>query len=187
MNLDLNLWELLGIPPLTALAVVISTTALYVAFAGLLSVGSQRLFSSPSALDTAVAGVLGAVVGRTMLGPFPTLGAGLVALATLVALELTLGRIRLRAFSNPARQHGVALVVGGVVRYDRLHDFQLDEVWLWQLLRTRGVGDLTQVQLMVIERSGDISLIETGHAVTDRALVGVQDAEAVRAELEISG
>lgn len=187
MDLGFDLRQLIGITPAAALAVVISTAALYLVFAGLLAFTSQRLFSSPSALDAAVAGVLGAIVGRTMLGPFPTLGAALVSLATLIAMELTIGRIRLRALSNPRRQHGVALVVAGTVRHEKLQEFQLDDVWLWQLLRTRGVGDLTEVQLLVIERSGDISLVKSDEAITPAAITGLRDPESVRAELELSG
>lgn len=120
MDLGLDFEELLGITPLATLVVIISTAVLYLAFAALLGLASQRLFSSPSALDVAVAGVLGAIVGRAMLGPFPTLSTALVALATLIAMELTLGKVRLRAFSNPKRQHGVALVVAGNVRDEQL-------------------------------------------------------------------
>lgn len=187
MDMDFELEALLGITPLAAVVVVVSTAVLYLAFATLLSMTSQRLFSSPSALDAAVAGVLGAIVGRTMLGPFPTLAAALVALATLIGMEAALGRVRMRAFSNPRRQHGAALVVAGRVRYERLHEFQLDDVWLWQLLRTRSVGDLTEVKLLVIERSGDISLIRNDEPLTEAALTGLRDLDSVRADLDRAG
>ncbi len=187
MDLGFDLQQLLGLTPTAALAVITSTAVLYLAFAGLLAWASQRLFSSPSALDAAMAGVLGAIIGRTMLGTFPTLSAALLSLLTLVGMELALGRVRMRAMSNPQRQHAVALVVAGTVNWDRLGDFQLDEVSLWQLLRTRGVGDLAEVRLLVIERSGDISLIRSDETISPAAITGIRDPDSVRAGLELSG
>lgn len=54
-------------------------------------------------------------------------------------------------------------------------------------MRTRGVGDLTEVKLLVIERSGDISLIKADEPVTPGALTGLRDRESVRSELDRAG
>lgn len=66
----------LGMHPMGALAVVLSTVLLYSAFALFLSRVGQRMYASPSSLDLAVVTVLGAIVGRAILGQVPTLSGG---------------------------------------------------------------------------------------------------------------
>ena len=61
-----------GMHPLGALAIVVSTVVLYLVFSLVLSRVGQRLYASPSSLDLAVVTILGAIVGRSILGESPT-------------------------------------------------------------------------------------------------------------------
>ena len=86
-----ELWHEIGITPARAAAVVLASGTLYLTFTVILRVWGQRLFANRSGSGLAVVLVLGAIVGRSMLGPNATLLGGLLCLATLIALESIFG------------------------------------------------------------------------------------------------
>ncbi len=90
----------LGMQPLGAVAIVLSTVLLYFSFALLLRWYGQRMYASPSSLDLAVVTVLGAIVGRAILGQVPTLSGGLLALAVQM-VPVHLGAIDPAGVRNP--------------------------------------------------------------------------------------
>ena len=67
--------DLLGVTPGEALAVVVATILMYVAFLALQRLLGQRVFSGLSSVNITVAAVLGAIVGRATMGHTPTLAA----------------------------------------------------------------------------------------------------------------
>ena len=182
-----------GVEPDTALAVVISTAVLYYVFAAALSLSGQRLMSAPTSLELAIVTVLGAVVGRSLLGPEPNLGAGLVAIATLFSLESISGRVRGMAARQIARvesdrredrSKAVALVVAGRPVNEELHRRRVSEVALWSVLRQAGIRSYAEVALVVLERNGRFSVLRTGEPIHPSALAGVRDANGIRSRLE---
>ena len=100
----------LGIHPLGALATVIATVLLYFSFAAMLRWWGQRIFASPSSFDLAVVTVLGAIVGRAILGMTPTLSGALIALTTLLVCEYAVGRVRRTARRGLRRNRAVAVI-----------------------------------------------------------------------------
>lgn len=185
-----------GLSAQNALATVISTAVLYYVFVAVLSLSGQRLMSAPTSLELAVVTVLGAVVGRSLLGPEPSLGTGLVAIATLFSLESISGRLRtLRsrqlARSAPSedradRAKAVALVVAGRPVNEELSRRRVTEVALWSVLRQHGIRSYAEVALVVLERSGRFSVLRTGEPIHPAALAGVRDANGIRRRLDAS-
>lgn len=177
----------LGMEPLGAVAIVISTTLLYAAFALILTHFGQRLYAAPSSLELAVVTVLGAIVGRAILGQVPTLSGGLLALATLFVLERAAGRVRrMERMQNRRRHRAVAVMVHGTVDRGLLHTRGLDESALWAALRRAGVGDPSQVALAVLERDGHISVLRTDAPLHPAVLTGVRHATELRPRLHPS-
>lgn len=174
----------LGMHPMGALAVVLSTVLLYSAFALFLSRVGQRMYASPSSLDLAVVTVLGAIVGRAILGQVPTLSGGLLALTTLFVLESVAGRIR-RTERIQARQRHRATAVMTQGRIDRaeLRKHGLDEAALWAALRQNGVVHPSQVALVVLERGGRFSVMRTADEIHPAVLTGVRRASELRDQL----
>lgn len=176
----------LGLDPLAALAVVLSTTVLYYVFVLLLVRTGQRLQASGTSLELAVIAVLGAVVGRALLGPTPTLSGGLLALATLFVLERLSGRVG-RSATRVIRRRAVAVVVAGQPDRAVLRLLGVDDAALWAALRGVGVRSLSEVVLVVVERSGKWSVLRAGDPVHPAALTGVRDATTVRERLASAG
>lgn len=174
----------LGMEPLGAVAIVLSTTMLYAAFAFILAHVGQRLYAVPSSLEFAVVTILGAIVGRAILGQVPTLSGGLLALATLFLLEAVAGRVRRSERMKARRRHrAVALVVNGTVDRAELLRRGLDDSTLWSALRRAGVGDPSQVALAILERDGHISVIPEGTPLHPAVLTGVRHAQELRPQL----
>ena len=165
----------LGLHPVGALAIVVSTILLYVAFTTFLNHAGQRLYASPSSLDLAVVTVLGAIVGRAILGQVPTLSGGLLALGTLFVVEGVAGRVRRSERMQARRQHrAVAVMVAGKVERHELKRLGLDEAVLWSALRGAGVSTPHDVALAVVEQDGRFSVIRRGEAIHPAALTGVR-------------
>ena len=185
-----------GLSPQTAVATVVSTAVLYYVFVAVLSLSGQRLMAAPTSLELAVVTVLGAVVGRSLLGPEPSLGTGLVAIATLFSLESISGRVRTlrtRQLARSAsaedrtdRSRAVALVVAGRPLNEELSRRRVSEVALWSVLRQAGIRSYAEVALVVLERNGRFSVLRTGEPIHPAALAGVRDANGIRERLDAS-
>lgn len=170
----------LGMHPWGAVAIILSTVLLYAAFAFILSRYGQRLYASPSSLELAIVIVLGAIVGRAILGQVPTLAGGLLALATLFVLESVAGRLRRTASFQKMQQHrAVAVMVDGRVDRAELAKHGLDEVALWGALRGAGVTHPDQVAVVVLERSGAFTVLRAGQAIHPAALTGVRRSSEI--------
>ncbi len=178
----------LGLHPLGALAIVLSTVMLYFSFAALLRWYGQRMYASPSSLDLAVVTVLGAIVGRAILGRVPTLSGGLLALAVLFGLEAIVGRIRrTERVRSRGRHRAVAVMVAGHIDRREMHRHHLDDNVLWSALRSAGVRDPAEVALVVLEQNGKFSILRTGEQIHPAALTGVRHANELRARLDGMG
>lgn len=177
----------LGLHPLGALAIVVSTVLLYISFAAFLGYTGQRLFASPSSFDLAIVTVLGAIVGRAILGQVPTLSGGLLALGTLVVLEGTSGRVRRWGRQHGSRHRAVAVMVGGKPEREVMRRHRVDDAALWAALRTAGVRRPEEVALVVLEHTGRFSVLRSGSPVHPGALSGVRRSNEVFARLQGAG
>ena len=175
----------LGLHPMGALAIVLSTVLLYGSFAFVLSRLGQRLYASPSSLELAVVTVLGAIVGRAILGQVPTLSGGLLALVTLFAMEAVIGRVRRSERMQARQQHrAVAVMVHGRPDRRELARHGLDESALWGALRRNGVAHPQEAALVILERDGRFSVLRRDQEIHPAALTGVRRATELRGQLE---
>lgn len=175
----------LGMQPLGAVAIVLSTVLLYSSFALLLRWYGQRMYASPSSLDLAVVTVLGAIVGRAILGQVPTLSGGLLALAVLFGLEAIAGRVRrIERVRNRGRHRAVAIMVHGRIDRTEMHRHHLDDSVLWSALRSAGVRNPEDVALAILEQNGRFSVLRAGEKIHPAALTGVRHANELRDRLQ---
>lgn len=175
-----QLWFELGITPAQAVAVVVSSTVLYLTFSTVLRVWGQRLFANRSGTGLAVVLVLGATMGRSMLGPQVTLGAGLVCVTTLLLLE---------SFFGAGRRAGLIGHRSPVVVYanERLDDrllrrYHIDERIIWARLRQAGIAHLREVRALILETDGSVTILRTGASLDPRLFSHVRGAERILAE-----
>ncbi|GAA4419743.1 DUF421 domain-containing protein [Georgenia halophila] len=180
----MNLWEHIGVGPVEAVAVVLSTFALYTAFLTITRLLGQRVLATLSTFDVAVVIVLGAILGRAALGHTPTLAGGLLALLTLVALEGAVGALRRHAwFDRLVSTTPVLLMAGPTVLIDHLDRAHITEAELRSRLRLSGVRSTAEVAAVVLEPTGAISVLCRGEPMDPALLAGVRGAELLPASV----
>ena len=163
-------WYSLGITPVEALWVVISSFGIYLAFFLLIRGFGQRALASWSTLDKAVVIALGSVVGRVILGYTPTLAAGILGLLTMFAmlrLEAVLRRTRHGAYlsSKP-----ILLMAGDQILSDNLRKARIQHDELYFKLRQAGIRNFSEVSVVLLEPTGDVSVMRRG-GLMDRELL----------------
>jgi uncharacterized membrane protein YcaP (DUF421 family) len=158
-----QLWDQLGMSAVEVLAVTIATTVLFWVFTYLMSHYGQQMRARATVTTFALMAVVGAVAARAMLGPNPTMAAGVVALLVLFAWEgvfRLVGR-RLPAGVIPARQARVVLR-DGVVDEAALRRAQVRRADLMVRLRRAGVVRLADLAYAIVEADGTITVIRAG-------------------------
>jgi uncharacterized membrane protein YcaP (DUF421 family) len=153
----------LGVDLRTAGLVAVATLGIYLALLVCVRVSGQRSLSAMSATDVACVIALGAVVGRTTLLATPTLTTGVIALVMLFAVQRCLGLLRRnRILGRILTREPVLLMRGGSVLPDGLRAARMSEDDLRQRLRLAGVARLADVDCVVLERNGVVSVLRAG-------------------------
>lgn len=175
MNFLRELWFEVGITPAQAFGVIISATVMYLTFTAVLRVWGQRLYANRTGTGLAVVLVLGAVVGRSMLGPNVTVLAGLIALAMLVLLESFFGAGRRAGLFG----HRRAIVIYANQELDEraIHRYHVNQHTLWARLRQSGITNLGHVRALILETDGSITVLRHGVELDSRLLTNVRGAE----------
>ena len=173
----------LGISPLEALWVVLSASGIYVVFFVLIRIAGQRALASWSTLDKAIVIAFGSVLGRVVLGYTPTLAAGVVGLATMFALfrlEAVLRRTKRGAYlsSKP-----ILLMAGEEVLQPGLQAAKIIEDELYFKLRQAGIRNFSEVALVVLEPTGDVSVLRRGELIEPLLLRRITDRNSIPAYL----
>lgn len=178
------MWHLLSVTPTQALAVVLSTAGMYWIFVILVRVLGQRALAKMSSTDLATAIALGAVVGRSALGYTPTLAAGAIALVTLFAMQALAGQVqRMRPVARLLASRPLVVMADGAVVGPNLARAHLTEEQLWAKLRLAGIRSRSEVACVILESTGDVSVLRVGEVI-DRSLIeGVRGKELLPSHL----
>lgn len=180
-------WQNLGVTPLEALWVVISAVGIYAAFFVLIKTAGQRALASWSTMDKAIVIAFGSVLGRVVLGYTPTVTAGIIALATmfvLFRLEAVLRRTR-RGASLSSKP--ILLMAGEEVLPAGLRAARIEEDELFFKLRQTGIRNFSEVALVILEPTGDVSVLRRGELIEPRLLRRVADRQDIPAHLMLPG
>lgn len=175
-----QLWYELGASPAQALGVVISSTVLYLTFSLVLRIWGQRLFANRSGTGLAVVLVLGATMGRSMLGPTVSLTSGLICLATLLVLESFFGAGRRAGLFG--RRRPVVVYANERLDDQLLRRYHLDERLIWARLRQAGITQLSEVKALILEIDGSVTILRCGVPFDERLLTHVRGASRIVAD-----
>ncbi len=167
-----------------AVAVVVATAGLYWMFVLFVRVLGQRALARMSSTDLAVIIVVGAVIGRAALGYTPVLAAGILAMITLFAMQAMAGMIR-RLISSawPLNNAPVLLMAGRDFLEDNLRRIHLDEEEVWPKLREAGIRHRSEVAAVILEPTGEISVLRRGIPLDRSLLADVRGVERLPDEL----
>lgn len=163
--------EHFSITVIDALAVIVATAGLYWMFVLLVRLLGQRALARMSSTDLAVIIVVGAVIGRAALGNTPVLAAGILAMITLFAMQALAGQLRRFIKSAwPLNNAPLLLMAGTSFLEEILRRVHLDEEELWPKLRESGIRHRSEVAAVILEPTGEISVLRRGIPL-DRSLL----------------
>jgi uncharacterized membrane protein YcaP (DUF421 family) len=124
-------------------------------------VSGLRSFAKMSAHDFAVTVATGSVVAATVLNPGTLWWQGALALAALLGVQMAIGELRARIPSAETWTDNEPLVLmrDGTVDTDALRAARLTRDDLRQKLRQAGATRMGEVALVVLETTGDVSVL----------------------------
>ena len=144
--------------------------------------GGLRSFSKMSSFDFAMTVAIGSIIASTVLTPDPPLLQAAAALAALYLLQIGVARLRTRvgAVGRAVDNQAVLLMEDGLILEDALRAAAVTRGDLISKLREANVLRLEQVRAVVMETTGDISVLHAGDGddrpVDDVILEGVRGA-----------
>ncbi len=170
------------VPALAVLAaVLLGTLGIYLATVLLTRAAGLRSFSKMSSFDFAVTIAIGSVIASTIILDSVPLLKGVVALALLYGLQITVAALRERsdAFAKLVDNQPLLLMAGREVLHENLRKAHVTEGDIRAKLREANVLRLDHVHAVVLEATGDVSVLH-GDPDTDldlEILRGVRDSE----------
>lgn len=144
-------------------AVLVPVMVAFVRLAGL------RAFSKMSSYDFAVTVSFGSVLAGTVLNPGVTLWQGMMAMAALFLVQWVIGYLRSRfpAVEGLADNSPVLLMRDGEVLAGNLERTRVTMDDLRAKLREANVLHFGQVRAVVLETTGDVSVLHGDHLSDD--------------------
>lgn len=153
--------------------IVISSVLIYAILIVLSRWVGPRSFSRFTAFDFAVTVALGAIVGSTATGGVP-ISSGLLGLFLLFLLRYAVAHFRRKGLSRIVDNSPLLVMYGSKILPEYLKRAQLTEDDLLQTLRKSGITKLIQIQAVIMERDGSISLLKSGESLDPYLLKGVE-------------
>lgn len=161
--------------------VILSAIGIYLAFLLLVRLFTPRVLAQVTIFDAVVLVMFGAVAGRVVIGHPPSLAAGVIGLATLMVMEAIFGGLRsTRGFRALLQGSPVLIVAHGEIVTAALRRTRLTSRDIHTLLRRAGIGSLSEVQAVIAEPTGDISVFRVGQPLDEEALRDVIGAERLK-------
>ncbi|MDB2439691.1 DUF421 domain-containing protein [Hellea sp.] len=148
--------------------IVISSTLIFFTLIVFTRLVGLRSFSKMSSFDFAMTIAVGSILASVLLNKSTPLADGVVALATIFALQFTVTMLRKHTnwaaslIDNQPR----LLMQGDKILYKNLEKTRVTEDDLFAKLREANVLNLDQVRAVVLETTGDISVLHTSDSDT---------------------
>ncbi|MGB7757298.1 MAG: YetF domain-containing protein [Salinisphaera sp.] len=167
--------------PANLVWVALCTIALYAVIVLAARLSGVRSFAEMSTFDIAVTVALGSLVASVVVSKNPPLLQGVVAVATLYALQLVVSQLRSRFSAVEAMADNRPILLmgpGGEIKHANLRVARVTEDDLRAHMRRANISDPTRVRAMVMEGTGNINVLHGEHHDPSHApwiLQGVRD------------
>jgi uncharacterized membrane protein YcaP (DUF421 family) len=177
-----QLRDTLGIELWRIPVVIVTAITIYLVFLLLIRLFGARVLSGLTGFDVVVGFMLGAVAGRVIIGEPPTLTAGILGLVTLLSCEAAFGVVRKNiSFRQAVNAQPTVVLSHGRPQEDLMRKTHVSDEDLMSCLRRAGITDPADVQCIVLEPSGAMSVLRRDSDIDPAVLRGVLGAERVLA------
>lgn len=165
------------------LMIVISSVGIYVALILFTRIAGLRSFSKMSSFDFAMTVAIGSLIASTIISDSPPLYQAMAALAVLYILQIAVAILRVKstAVSKLVNNQPLLLMRGSDILQDNLKEARVTHDDLRAKLREANVTQLSQIYAVVMEATGDISVMHNDsdeHELDDELLKGVRGWES---------
>ncbi len=158
--------------------IALSAALVLAATIAVIRVNGLRSLSKMSSFDFAVTVAIGSVVASTVLADSPSVVEGGFAIAALLGSQriVAMARVRFGA-SSLVDNAPVVLMRGQALDEAALASTRVSREDVYAKLREANVTHLNQVHRVVLESTGDISVLhgEPGSTLDERLMLGVRD------------
>ena len=181
--MDWSSWLVDSVPLL--LAVVLSVVVMYLVLMLLTRLAGLRSFSKLSSFDFAITIAIGSIFASTIVLGNVSLLRGIVALATLYVLQIGVAIVRRRwkSVGDQVDNTPILLMAGDRILSDNLRIARITEGDLRAKLREANVLSWDTVRAVVMETTGDISVLHgepEGPALDLDLFEGVRGSEELK-------
>lgn len=157
--------------------IFLTTLGVYAALIALVRLNGLRSFSKMSSHDFAITVAIGSVVASTVMAPSPSLGNGVVALIALFVAKRSLSSLRRYVDRSPVDNRPLLLMRDGRILDDNLARAQVTRADLRSKLRGANVLRMSEVRAVVMESTGDVSVLHGPREGFDEELLfGVEES-----------
>lgn len=172
------LYGQMGMPLAKIPLIILSAVLMYLAFLLIIRIFGARIFTATTFSSTIGFVMLGALSGRAILGPTPTVAAGIVALVTLVAMEAMFHAVEsTRRARYAIGGRPVLVYLDGQALSKQCQHTKTTKVDLDSAMRHAGIGSSKQVRCIIMEPHGQYSVIRVGEQLEPALFKHVVGAE----------
>ncbi|BAM03424.1 DUF421 domain-containing protein [Phycisphaera mikurensis] len=186
---DASSWWLSDLP--TLLAAAATTAVVYAAVILFCRIQGVRSFAKMSSFDFAMTIAVGSVIASTALAGTTSLLLGLVVLATLFASQAVVAvtRTRSKAAEDLIDNEPILVFRHGRMLPEGMAAARLTEDDLYAKLREANALQPSEVQAVVVESTGDVSVLHGDQPLDPSLLKGLvnHDAEGPRTAVDPPG
>lgn len=148
-----------------------------------LRLSERRMLAELNAFDFVVAVAVGAIIGRTATSSTTSFATGAVGLIVLlVAHRATAILHRRGCFARLLDRRPLILLARGRIRSDALRAAGLTERDVYRLLRQAGHGDVEELQYVLYEDRGRLTIVRTDQHLGEAFRIGLAEANSNAAE-----
>lgn len=165
-----------------ALHIAVSSVGILAAVVVLIRLNGLRSLSKMSSFDFAVTVAVGSIVASTLLGDSASLLEGIIGVAALLLTQRVVSYARVHAGASVlVDNQPVVLMAGEHMLDDALERTRVTRDDIRGKLREANVLDLSEVYAVVLESTGDISVLHgnQGKSLDARLLEDVEGSEHV--------
>lgn len=178
--------DFVGISWSGALGVIASSVVLYLFFTLLIHLSGPRLMANPTVGSFVVLAVIGGVTARATLGEATTMLGALIVLNTLMVMEYLMGSIR-GARRLTTRRRPLVVMVEGRPLLGALRRRHLTPQELLSRLRVNGVKDPCELELVILEIRGSLTIVRRGATIGRSLVADVEGRELIPQRLLTTG
>ncbi len=150
---------------------VVTAVGLYVALGIFIRLNGLRSLTKMSSFDFVSTVAFGSLIAATVLSDRPSLGQGVVALAALFLLQGGWSVVRRHIDLTIVENQPILLMDGPEILHDNLRHARVTQDDLYAKLRESNVLNLDEVRAVVLESTGDVSVLHGRDADFDRGLL----------------